>query len=540
MMQSKMTKLALAMGLGLGGLALVPATQAMNLATDGLGQVLIFPYYTVQGGWTTLFNITNTSSRYVALKVRFHESYNSRGVFDFNVVMSPYDVWNGWVERSGSGDASFPIFRTEDTSCATFANLTAFTPTAGIPFYAPNANIDGTLAYTDSGASIAADGGPTAPSRMNEGYMEVIMMGATGTDFVVDPQDLASVLVGGAKHVNGEAPTGCGALADAFMEYPGTATSGFEALQSQFDSYDGVNPLKGSYNLVNAAKGWTASGSPTTIANFSTAVLLTTALAPTTTDEPPFALSFLEPSLNSGNTAPVGTSEVDGALSTSTNAVDGGVNAVSGLLARTNVINQWSRITQNSNGWVTATDWVLTFPTKAFYVDNWQTSIESARTVERATVVPPTIPVAVPTDYPTPFTSVFDNSQVTPKVKNGQSCFATPFSIYDREEKKQQGTGLSPGNSNALCYESNVLTFGTPGLVATNILSSATAKGVNTLPGDSGYMNVGLAAADTLNVSQGLPVIGFMITSRDTGDGTLNEAFLVDHAYLRVVPDLAR
>ena len=99
MMKCNIKKMALAVGTVLGGLSMVPSAQAVNLATDGLGQSLIFPYYTTRAGWNTLFNITNTSDQIVAVKVRFHEGYNSRDVFDFNVVLSPKDVWNGTVSN---------------------------------------------------------------------------------------------------------------------------------------------------------------------------------------------------------------------------------------------------------------------------------------------------------------------------------------------------------------------------------------------------------------------------------------------------------
>ncbi|KAB2930668.1 MAG: hypothetical protein F9K25_09000, partial [Candidatus Contendobacter sp.] len=81
MMNRKMKQLALAVGVALGGLSLVPSAQAVSVAKNNLGQALIFPYYTVRGGWTSLFGVTNTSNQVVAVKVRFRESYNSRDVF---------------------------------------------------------------------------------------------------------------------------------------------------------------------------------------------------------------------------------------------------------------------------------------------------------------------------------------------------------------------------------------------------------------------------------------------------------------------------
>lgn len=527
MTKSKMKKLALAVGVALGGMSQISTTQAMNLATDGLGQVLIFPYYTVQGGWTTAFNVTNTSSFYVAAKVRFHESYNSRDVFDFNVILSPHDVWNGYVAKKGEG----PAFYSLDKSCTTFSALEKDVPlnlaSDGVPFYSPELGIDGTVAYTGN----ADDSGPQDVARMNEGYLEVIMMGsATGNtgNAAVDS------LVRGAKHDhnNQDTPPGCYNLAIAFQTFPGTPPGiDFPTLQFAFNNpgMGGLNPLKGSYNIVKADEGWTASGSPTTIANFSNGGnLMTTALPPG--GAVPFSLSYLEPTLNSGITPAVGTNQNDGALP-STGLI--GIAAVSDLLARAQVINQWSRITQNTNGWVTATDWVLTFPTKAFYADNYPDTVYSARAAERDVVAAPSIPAPLPANFPAPFAEVFDDAE---------SCVSIAgFKIYNREEYDQPGSGVSPGGaSQALCYETNVLTFGTPGLVATNILDSAHAQGITLLPGDNGFMNVPFtptAVNGVTNVLQGLPVIGFMITTRDTQSGTsaggLNEAFLVDHAYSR-------
>lgn len=63
MMKFSKKQMALAVGTVLGAASMIPSAQAVNLATDGLGQVLIFPYYTTRAGWNTLFNITNTSDK---------------------------------------------------------------------------------------------------------------------------------------------------------------------------------------------------------------------------------------------------------------------------------------------------------------------------------------------------------------------------------------------------------------------------------------------------------------------------------------------
>ena len=82
MTTGKMKKLALAVSMALGGISMAPSVQAVSVAQDNLGKALIFPYYTVQNGWMTLFGVTNTSNQIVAVKVRFRDCllYTSRCV----------------------------------------------------------------------------------------------------------------------------------------------------------------------------------------------------------------------------------------------------------------------------------------------------------------------------------------------------------------------------------------------------------------------------------------------------------------------------
>jgi hypothetical protein len=53
---------------------------------DVFGQVLIYPYYTMGGA-------ESMPPRDGPVKVRFLEGYNSREVRDFNLYLSPHDVW---------------------------------------------------------------------------------------------------------------------------------------------------------------------------------------------------------------------------------------------------------------------------------------------------------------------------------------------------------------------------------------------------------------------------------------------------------------
>src|SRR5690554_1653564 len=95
--------LPLAMLAGLAGAA--GTAQAVYINTDGHGETLIYPYYTVENGQNTYVNITNTTDYYKAVKVRFIEGENSAEVLDFNLYLSPHDVWTGSVVPVGETGA---------------------------------------------------------------------------------------------------------------------------------------------------------------------------------------------------------------------------------------------------------------------------------------------------------------------------------------------------------------------------------------------------------------------------------------------------
>ncbi|MDX1554774.1 MAG: cell surface protein, partial [Xanthomonadales bacterium] len=100
---------------GLAGAAGIAGTaQAVNINPDGLGQVLVYPYYTSRGGNQTLLSVVNTTEDAKAVKVRFLEGYNSREVLDFNMYMSAYDVWVAAVADDGAGT---PTLYVPDSTC---------------------------------------------------------------------------------------------------------------------------------------------------------------------------------------------------------------------------------------------------------------------------------------------------------------------------------------------------------------------------------------------------------------------------------------
>ena len=106
---------------GLAGVVgIAGSAQAVNINPDGTGQVLLYPYYTINGNNQTIFSVINTSEDAKAVKVRFLESENSQEVLDFNLYMSAYDVWSAAItsitqalieQIPGNPDAGIPGFK---------------------------------------------------------------------------------------------------------------------------------------------------------------------------------------------------------------------------------------------------------------------------------------------------------------------------------------------------------------------------------------------------------------------------------------------
>src|SRR5690348_7371411 len=106
----------------LGTLGIAGTAHAIYQDPNGLGQALIYPYYTVNSDpdgnpFWTLFSVVNTTTDVKVVKVRFREGKASAEVLDFNLYLSPNDVWTGAVIPA-SADASSPAHLvTADLSC---------------------------------------------------------------------------------------------------------------------------------------------------------------------------------------------------------------------------------------------------------------------------------------------------------------------------------------------------------------------------------------------------------------------------------------
>lgn len=164
----KKNSLTTAIVAGVAGVAgLAGVAHAVNLNADGIGQVLLYPYYTVNGGNSTLISVVNTSDMGKAVKVRFLESLNSKEVLDFNLYMSPFDVWTANIHENAAGK---PGIRTGDSSCiAPVRVMTEFTEFRDFEF--ANWRPD------QLGRAAGADAAARNESRKRQGHIEVIEMG---------------------------------------------------------------------------------------------------------------------------------------------------------------------------------------------------------------------------------------------------------------------------------------------------------------------------------------------------------------------------
>jgi hypothetical protein len=160
-----------------GGMSATDATAIQANRAGGSGHISIIPYYSTQGGNSTLINITNTDlANGKAVKVRFRSAINADSVYDFTVLLGPTDVWAANVSQGANG---LPTLSTSDGSCTLPANVNAEFSTARLPL-----------------SQITAT--PLA-AWSREGYVDIITMAD------VPP---GSALFNAINHVNGSASCG--------------------------------------------------------------------------------------------------------------------------------------------------------------------------------------------------------------------------------------------------------------------------------------------------------------------------------------------
>ena len=514
---------------GLAGAAgIVGSAQAVNINPDGLGQVLIYPYYTTNGGNQTLLSVVNTTDEAKAVKVRFKEGKNSREVLDFNLYMSAWDVWTAAIY-----DAETACAPTAETPCDPAPTLETGDTTCTVPYL--YGDYDGTVAFLPWGMNdtgVADTYGPI--SRATEGYFEMIEMGVLTGDSAA-----------AATHKDG-VPADCDSLVDAWTVFDDKDNDLGYWLEDPLEDIEAPSGgMFGGAAIINVTAGHMYSYDARAINDFAT--VRDPNLAPL--HNPPGDSS---PSLNSGGVTDA-TVFVDG-TSLPSDGLARGVDAVSFVFMHDQVMNEYT--TEKLVG--AATEWVLTFPTKSYYVyDDESGSTE---------------PVA-------PFISTWDGTTET-------SCEIVELNtIYDRNEQTivptiPGGEPIPPIVSPAppdieippnpivpfeLCYEVSVIQFGayaSTGIdVRSEILGSSNFHTIDNTA--LGFVN-GWARLDMYNyVSDddengvpevntreelgglnGLPVTGFSVQRSvngflgDGADVLANYGGILQHKYTRKLGSL--
>lgn len=448
-------------GLGIG------SAHAVYQDANGIGQALIYPYYTVQqdssgNSFNTYLSVVNTTATGKVVKVRFREGKNSREVLDFNLYLSPNDVWTGAIVPADSTTASPGRLITADVSCTNPA-----IPATGVDF----------RNHQYSGAFDDAAG--TTLSRTREGYVEMLEMAT-----VIGPSLVA------ITHGATGSPPGC-----ASVQGPGPNAL---PLADQAAPTGGIT---GTGTLINVNNGSDSGYNAIALANVTAANIYT------------------DIGSEVGNLAqadPVSVVITSSATGTRayTSAWLAGIDAVSSTMMHQNVINEYVLDAATKSN----TDWVMTFPTKRFYV-----------------------------------TTAAANPPFTNKFTATGSCETFGFQFFNREERGAAAAGgdfspLPPGVTAGLCWESTILSIRSgqahnPSGTTSGVLGSVNTQPVNVTTGfQNGWANlsftganslVGLvsqAGSNTVNVTTGvaaagaqtylgLPVTGFM--ARTFNNGTL-------------------
>jgi len=466
-------------GLGFAGgaqaITTIGAGAAANLAlnADGIGHILVVPYYSAQGDNATLLNITNTDTTNAkAVKVRFRGASNSDDVFDFQVFMSPGDVWTAKVAKGTDGKATL---HTDDASCTKPAkavlNSTSFI----------TARLDSKLT------------GDALANQTREGYVEIFNMAD------IPP---GSALYKAVKHSSAGVATCSGTAWDDldtnFADLTAARAAGLELP---------TTGLMGNWIIINVVDAGAWSGEATAIYGYgafggpSTGNLV---YWPQTSGTPAGTMTdYTADPLLTGAVPIVAPGNYDlPDLSTpyTAGATTPFIQAarLSTSIATTSVINEFL----TGSGIGATTDWVFSMPTRRYSVALDYSSAAGTRVYS-----------VLPTAY-------FTSANTT--VVNRQICVTgiTPKSYAQEEQTNVDLTSVVispsiPDTPLAFCGEVNVLSVNGGGSTsASGTLKGTVARGDI----DNGY-GAGWINIQTPGLGNGLPLLGAAFLRAVSGPG---------------------
>jgi len=451
-----MKKKLLAVGVAatLGALSGV-SNAAITVAQNGVGHINILPYYSVQSGNTTLISIANTDAvNGKAVKVRFRGAQFSDDVFDFQVFLSPADVWTAAV----SLDGTVARLATSDKSCTLPTSVNQQFVTARL-----------------------LDANKAQGTR--EGYVEIINMGDI-IDTAHGASTAQNALFTATKHVNGVAPCTAATLigTDAI---PNDLTASLSAPTSGLTSFA---------TIINVAssKAFTIPGtalvqSTAVPVRYSRQANLTIGTA-SFGAAPAFGLLQTADSVFDTATGKVTMYEFDlpdlstpyGTASTTAQLAE-----LQGILQKASVVTEYA----TADSILAATDVVLSQPTRRYYY-TWTDKPAIADGDTQSSL-------ATVSGASGPYASLV-------AAKNEISVGAP--SIYDREERTAGGSVVispNPASGYTLIGEVSVVSINNGSGPTGALKASLTAQDYAFAYDD------GLARLSTTSANGPLPVIGF-------------------------------
>lgn len=519
--------------------AAAAAATALAINPNNIGHMLVVPYYTVQDGNMSVIHLSNTDrSNGKAVKIRFRGAANSDDVKDFQIYLSPGDIWTGAVVQGASGAATL---YTGDNTCTVPA-----IPAAGTEFATARlntaANVNGT----------------------REGYVEIFNMADIPSVQLYNANGAAgagtanSQLYTAIKHVGGVAPcsvagsaarttldtlamTNFTVAATAASKGFGSSTTGLSAdwyilNLAQSTAFSGAataieartaGGVAGAANFVHfpqtdagsaaffagagtAADSFTADPLLRTMTSDKTGVATTTGpvVTPLFIDLPDMSTPYVTAADAIGNAPKVQAATLTQALT------------------RTSVSNQYAL----DAGISAATDWVFSMPTRRYSV---AANYKAATTAANNYVLFSDLDV-VNTAYNTPvaghggadewFTRA--NTRVDSR---GNICVdASSMRFFDREETT---TGAAPifspavAGSLSFCGETSVLSFsGTKVLGSSSDLTAMTMS----TPYTNGWTVVATPNSQTIVAASNMTAasVGYAAGAANVGLPILGNAFI--------------
>lgn len=469
------------------------SATTMSFAEAGVGHILLVPYFTAQNGNMTVIHVVNTdTTNGKAVKVRFRSAANSDDILDFQVFMSPGDVWTAAVSAGATGGAQIV---TADNTCT----VPRLAPGVAQPFVTNRLN--------------QALVGDNLLGLTREGYVEIFNMAdipvnTTGTT-------AAPTLYQAIKHISAVAPCSVvGSAAATKLNSAATSQYPTEASAATMGFNTPTGGLMGDWYIINVPQTTTYSGAATAVVataagvsargNFVHFPQIQDAVDPTQinnfTSDPLFRTNALDAAGVDylGTFAAIAAANYDlPDLSTPyvTNPGPTAAPAQASLLTQALAVQSVTNQYANDASITAKTDWVFSMPTRRYSV---AANYAVASTVPAYRLF-------------TPLTSSWFVASNTPVSTNGSICVVSNGqAFYDREETTTgqiaSGPVFSPGTITAqavpqFCGEVSVLSYADAG----NSVLGASAARQNLATGS--YVN-GWSKVITTNGGPGLPIIG--------------------------------